>query len=62
MSRSAADRGEHPGCGPEWACDRYGHADHDYFTCSGCLERFQTYLAATRSLDSLGLLPARRAA
>jgi hypothetical protein len=54
--------GELAGCGPEWACDQYGAIDHDYFTCPTCYERFETYLAATRSLDSMGLLPPRRAA
>ncbi|HBG06294.1 MAG: hypothetical protein A2075_12045 [Geobacteraceae bacterium GWC2_58_44] len=59
----AAARGEFQGCGPEWACDQYGVADHDYNGCTECQERFQTYLAAKKSMDQLGLLPtARRAA
>lgn len=56
MKASAAERGEHPGSGPEWACDRYGHGDHDYNHCPECMERFHTYLDAKRSLSTLGLL------
>lgn len=57
MSEPAADRGEFPGCGPEWACAKYGGTDHDYNTCPDCRERFGTYLAAKADLVSLGLLP-----
>lgn len=57
MSETAADRGEFPGCGPEWACDKYGVTDHDYYTCPDCSERFGTYMAAKADLVTLGLLP-----
>ena len=54
---SAQERGEYPGCGPDWACDSYGVGDHDYNECPDCLEQFGTYLATTASLISTGLLP-----
>lgn len=58
--KTALERGEHKGCGPEWACDEFGVGYHDYLTCSACTTRFESYLAAKASLSELGLL-ARRA-
>lgn len=53
----AAERGEYPGCGPEWACDSYGTGDHDYYNCPDCHERFGNYLVTKADLTTLGHLP-----
>lgn len=44
------ERGELPGAGPEWACDRYGEPGHDYCSCPDCLGWFQLYMAAKASI------------
>ena len=54
--KSAAERGEYPGCGPEWACDEYGVGHHDYSSCPACWARYQTYMAAMASLAEMGRL------
>jgi hypothetical protein len=55
--KSAKERGEHPGYGPEWACDEYGVGFHDYDSCLHCKARYRTYMQAKESLASMGLLP-----
>jgi len=42
--------GELPGCGPEWACGKYGQEGHDYQTCPDCKEWFDIYMAAKASI------------
>ena len=44
------EKGEFPGKGPEWACDRHGRKNHDYLTCRDCKDRFKTYMAAKADL------------
>jgi hypothetical protein len=43
-------QGELPGCGPEWACEKFGQDVHDYLNCPKCKEWFNVYLAAKASI------------
>jgi hypothetical protein len=39
------EHGELIGVGPSWACETYGTAGHDYFTCPICGINYQHWLS-----------------